>query len=195
MPTFSYNLNIPAAADSPSADQPLMEVNTNSINSIIGIDHFAFQSAGAQDGYHKQVSLVNESAPGVPVNANGVLYANLINSNSWPLWQNALGSVALMSQVSSAAANGYVSLPAGVLLQWGSSAVNSSGTLTTITFPIAFPTNCFSVVIGSVQSTATTSPSANNVYLTSTAPTTTQFVVSNSSSGTLTKIFWVAVGN
>jgi len=49
----------------------------------------------------------------------------------------------------SLSANGYQKLPSGVIIQWGvtsSLGVNSSGS---ITFPIAFPTACYSVTTAS----------------------------------------------
>jgi len=63
MPNFIYTTNIPAAPHNPSADQPIMQVNANSINSIIGVDHYSFNSVDG--GYHKQVNLVNEANQGL----------------------------------------------------------------------------------------------------------------------------------
>jgi hypothetical protein len=44
---------------------------------------------------------------------------------------------------SSATANGYTWLPNGILLQWGT--VSANVTVGDATFPVAFPTTCFSV--------------------------------------------------
>ena len=198
MPSFNFTRSIPNPPNNPSADVPNMQTNNNSLADIINVDHFSFnQSPSGKDGTHRQVTLTNEAAPGVGA-GNGVLYSFLSASpigdnQSWPAWQNATSALAFMSRAPSPIANGYASLPANILLQWGSAAVNSSGTLTTISFPLTFPTNCFSVTFACVQSTAVVNPSANNVYLTNIA--LNQFTVSNSSSGTLVKIFWMAVGN
>lgn len=59
MGTIPYNANIPDGPDDPSVDQPKMKENTNSINQIIGVDHFSFGSAAVPpnigpDGWHKQ---------------------------------------------------------------------------------------------------------------------------------------------
>ncbi len=53
MPNFTYSINVPAASHNPSADQPIMQTNTNSIDSIITIDHFGFNDN--QGGWHKNI--------------------------------------------------------------------------------------------------------------------------------------------
>lgn len=47
-------------------------------------------------------------------------------------------------------ANGYATLPGGLIIQWGTHdclGVNGQDTPSTLNFPIAFPTACFSVVM------------------------------------------------
>jgi len=44
--------------------------------------------------------------------------------------------------------NGYVVLPGGLIMQWCTGAAVSSETDTTTTFPMAFPTACLNVVVG-----------------------------------------------
>ena len=52
----------------------------------------------------------------------------------------------------SEAANGWVKLPNGLILQWGSDSVAQAGTV--ITFPVAFPNACLQVLV-SVQGNST----------------------------------------
>ncbi len=60
MPLFTYERDIPDAPNNPSADQPDMKINTNSIDSLIGVDHYSFnQNLG---GLHKQ-SVYQERTP------------------------------------------------------------------------------------------------------------------------------------
>jgi hypothetical protein len=42
--------------------------------------------------------------------------------------------------------SGYQKLPSGVIIQWGSGSLAASTSYVAITFPIAFPTRCFSVI-------------------------------------------------
>ena len=181
---FTYTLNIPNPPNNPSVDVPNMQINTNSTSSLLNVDHVGFNTNGS--GIHKQVTLLNEAAPGLG-DGNGVLYAGLINGQSWPIWQNALGSTSIISRNVVALANGYTSLPGGILLQWGS--IASAGTSGIITFPIAFPNNAFTVTTSYNRASTT---SAHTVYTTSLS--TANFTYAGDSS-TITNLYWIAIGN
>ncbi len=117
----TYNLGVPNPPNRPSSDVPLMQTNTNAIPPLVNIDHFSFNNT--LGGYHKQVHLVNEAAPGIGT-ASGVLFANLAAGQSWPFWQNALGSAQIISQIPTLTtinnSTGYVtSLPGGLKMTVG----------------------------------------------------------------------------
>lgn len=61
--SISYNLNIPDAPNNPSDDQPLMQINTNALDTIIAIDHISFNTANG--GNHQQVHLPSFTNPSV----------------------------------------------------------------------------------------------------------------------------------
>jgi len=84
--------------------------------------------------------------------------------------------------------DGYVKLPGGVIMQWGS-IVCSAGT-TTITFPIAFPNACFSVT-ASPYIAGNSGGVSSTVDAISSAPTTTSVVYSTTTGWSL---YWMAVG-
>jgi hypothetical protein len=136
----TYNLGVPNPPNRPSSDVPLMQVNTNAIPPLVNIDHFSFNNT--LGGYHKQVHLVNEAAPGIGT-ASGVLFANLASGQSWPFWQNALGTAQLISQIptltTSGSSTGYVtSLPGGLKMTVGFNNATTDGT--TINFLSTFTT-------------------------------------------------------
>lgn len=54
MPSINYFRDIPNGPNDPSDDQPLMQINTNSIDDIIAVDHYSFGSSGNLDGWHIQ---------------------------------------------------------------------------------------------------------------------------------------------
>lgn len=54
----------------------------------------------------------------------------------------SISSTAFANPASSVNANGYVEFPSGVIMEWGSG--NISGGNANVTFPIAFPSGCFS---------------------------------------------------
>lgn len=73
---FNYNKSIPAADNNPSVDQPNMQENTDSIDSIINVDHFTFGSG--PDGEHKQVTLpLNLGTVPTVIGPLGLLYTAL----------------------------------------------------------------------------------------------------------------------
>lgn len=207
MPVIGYNLNIPAANNNPSQDQGKMQTNTNAINTLLSLDHFTFADNAA--GRHKQVSLPNESAPGIPANTNGVLYANLATGQSWPFWQNALGSFQMLGQ-QNFATNGYVTI-GGLIIQWGK--VNGthgsnnhfnggdSGTVTFSSSNIAFTSKCFGVQINMLYSTSGggSTPSTNGFGTVSydaftLSSTKFDWFIATPSSD-YKSFFWLAVGN
>lgn len=82
MTAFTYNTGVPAAANNPSNDQPIMLINCQSIDSIIGVDHITFNSsgtggAGASGGQHLQVTFNGKNVPsGLPVDPISIEYTN-----------------------------------------------------------------------------------------------------------------------
>lgn len=68
----TYNLDIPNPPDNPSLDVPLMKTNTNSINTILAVDHIPFNTANG--GTHKQVTFISENAAGPQTDPTSVLF-------------------------------------------------------------------------------------------------------------------------
>lgn len=94
---------------------------------------------------------------------------------------------ALQGANQSFATNGYQKLPGGLILQWGFSTTIST-TLSSITFPIAFPSACIHVGVQD-QATVAASAIAHGVS----GFTTTKFdVVAATTAGTTA--YWFAIG-
>lgn len=70
--TFSYNNAVPATNNNPSVDQPDMLTNTQSIESLIAVDHVSFNALNG--GQHKQVVFNNKNAPGAQTDPQSTLY-------------------------------------------------------------------------------------------------------------------------
>jgi len=138
MSFFSYNLNIPAANDNPSDDQPLMQTNTNSISDLILVDHRGFEDADNLGGYHTdihQVPLGNYNVftdggtppvPPAPVNIAGINQLFVLNvtpdSTTAPADTQLFALTASngLSQLTGnrSAEEGYQWI-GGALIQWG----------------------------------------------------------------------------
>jgi hypothetical protein len=131
--TFTYNINVPNGPNDPADDQPQMLTNTVSISNLIAVDHIGFNVP--EGGLHKQVTMNNQTPPGIGT-GDGVFFASLNNSNSYPAWQNALGPIAMMTNPPLQNATGYSPLPGGMLIQWGIG--TTTGTNTLILFGTSF---------------------------------------------------------
>jgi|GEM_PF-2993840 len=147
--TFQYNPNIPNGPNSPSADQPLMQNNFNSLNAILGVDHYSFgqqsqANVGNIDGRHRQVSLPNETSPGVPAGTNTVLYSALYGTQNVLFQKNVVSDRPTNAGISTNAPIGLSSIYGGAIVQWGfvngthSNNHFEDGDTGTVTFPIGF---------------------------------------------------------
>ncbi len=195
---MAYNPNIPNPGDLLSDSQSQLKNNFQALDNIFAKDHFEFSDSTANKGFHKQVRLVNQAAPGL-AGASGALYAILYDGNSWPIWENALGSTFLATSATQGSANGYASLPGGVLVQWGFKAQTSTGT-GTVTFATSnksFITNCFMVITDAVYASNVATPNGTATVIID------SFTKSNlgfdykmfTSSADIKGFYWIAIGN
>lgn len=99
-------------------------------------------------------------------------------------------TTAFVNPASSLAANGYVKLANGLIIQWGTTASVTAGSNATLTFPLAFPTNCWAVTITPISA----GNSGATTTLTSSTPTTSNVTVRNWGSISCPG-FFIAIGN
>ncbi len=69
---ITYTRDIPDAPNNPSVDQGPMKTNTNSIDTIIAVDHYTF--ADTPSGTHKQVTLSGKNAAGAQTDPASAVY-------------------------------------------------------------------------------------------------------------------------
>lgn len=116
----------------------------------------------------------------VKTNSSGVIS----EVGTFPYNQNSY-DLNMLSFTQNLSANGYATYPNGVILQWGSF-TNATGS-GTVTFPLAFPNNCFTVLaIDSIYS-------SGNGHMGITSKTKTSFTWG--STGDSKTINWFALGN
>jgi len=89
MPNFSFTRDIPFASHNPSADQPIMQTNTNSEDSIWAVDHFGFNDNDG--GTHQKVSLKNTDLTTTPTLPPNILGAGFETLYSQPAGVAPLG--------------------------------------------------------------------------------------------------------
>lgn len=142
-----YNNNIPGPTDKLSASQADLLVNFQQLNTQFGVDHTAFNNAGANgDGFHKKITNpVQGSDPG---SASGrvVTYSKTSSGSSELFLQRdavatpiqlTRGTVNITGNITPPA-KGHTFLPGGIVLQWGTVSAVPAGTA--FTFDVAFTT-------------------------------------------------------
>lgn len=75
--TFTYTRDIPDAPNNPSVDQGPMKTNTNSIDSIIAVDHYSFSGGPNSEpiaGRHRQVTISQKNAAGAQTDPSSAIY-------------------------------------------------------------------------------------------------------------------------
>lgn len=71
MPNYSY-FNTPIATNNPADDQPNMNTNFASVNSLLGTDHVSFNENNG--GTHLQCTFNSENTPSTPTDPTSVLF-------------------------------------------------------------------------------------------------------------------------
>ena len=213
MPLIVYTDNIPVAGNNPAVDQPSMTINTNSIDTLIGIDHYSFnQSLG---GLHKQVEMpVLGSIPAGLLASTGNLYTKSstgsqlyyspdTTGNEYQLTRSISASFSLFgantNNYNASGANfngGWTFLPGGLLMQYG---LYNPGSLpsspATIPFPVTFSSIPYLVTVSLVCKVAGTNSSHTVSVVTGTVSTSQfQWNLDGGSTSNYTGIYWTAVG-
>ena len=112
----------------------------------------------------------------------------------------AITPAGLFSLARSLAANGYIKLPGGLIVQWGeTSAISQDSGSTAVTFPLAFPTACRAVALSVVNSAASTTANFDqSAQLVSKSTTTFNVLMqahASAATSTTFPVAWIAVGH
>lgn len=70
--TFTYTRDIPFATHTPASDQPNMQVNTNTIDDLLKVDHISFNDANG--GKHNHVTFHNAQSDPTLLNSETQIY-------------------------------------------------------------------------------------------------------------------------
>lgn len=212
--SFTYNNLVPATNNDPSSDQPDMLINTQSINSIIAVDHVGFNAANG--GYHKVIREITQVADPAALATFNQVYAKSYTpdttggtADTQLFTRTGAGTISQLTGYNTTSATDGWQWVGGILLQWGKTTTVSSGSFAsgsasgTVTFKdrvagaIPFPTNCFIVLTDLFWTTAGGAPSGSgtvniNITTLSNLSFAWQF---NSNSSKYTGFHWFAIGN
>lgn len=102
-----------------------------------------------------------------------------------------LATTAFANPLTSNVSNGYLELPGGTYIEWGTTGTIANNTTSTISFPFPFPNACFLVTATPVSATAT----IDDVFNTVAAIGTSSFALTQNTNGAARASNWIAVGD
>lgn len=196
---MSYNPNVPLSNQTISATQAPIQTNFSVANTAFGIDHTAFND-NTNQGMHKKVTLQ------APLGSNpdqvspiASLYTKDVNGSSELFYQNNVGTGAveqLTGLALGAASTGYLKLPSGIIMKWGS--VSGGPGANTTSFPVGsgIPvfSNIFTMYVTTVDNTG-----IPDSYAQLQTYTTTNFKIFNTTRSNLNpsgaSCTYLAIGN
>jgi len=196
MPIPSYTPGYPPDGSSLGQTKASIRNNLDGTFQTLSVDHINNngQPGSNPAGYHNVIHVVPQGSNPGAVTGFGQLFSKTVNSftsDEALFWETGSGLVQQLTVnlTPSATTNGYTFLPGGIIMQWGQS--TSSSATQTVTFPVAFPTNCFNVQVTNTSS-STTASGSNVLYSSGFSKTGFTFKYAGSS---INGFFWFAIGN
>ncbi len=152
MPSFTYTRDRPDGPNNPSVDQPVMKVNTNSIDDILAVDHVSFNTAGG--GEHEQVTFNGNNIPiGIVTDPTSVFFTkNNTAGHPYPFFLNSeaaavINALPFLPDLVTSGTN-YGFKIGTMIFNFGSGP--TAPTVSSITFAVPM-TNVFSCVLGGIS--------------------------------------------
>ena len=182
-----YTADIPQATDDPSASQPLLLGNFQSLNTFLSVNHVSLNDA--DQGKHTFLQMPEQgSAPSTAANELGV-YAKEYNSVASLFFRaESSGTSYIMASPPLLATAGYTYV-GGLFVQWNTVTATS---LNAVSFPVAFGATPFYISFMVTQASA---PKATWTRIDASSSTTFTPVITDSKGDPVTRqITYIAIG-
>lgn len=192
-----YNRNIPGPNDILSNSQSQLQANFQQIDSGTTGTGTGFSrnhvtlTDGTNGGLHNRVDFYQPVADPTVTGFAGSVYVKNVAGIPQLFYANS-SLVTQLTGITGAAGSGTVTIPGGIVLKWGTVSV-AAGFTNTITFPVPFPGNCFSVVVS--PNTTSVAPSTSTLTVQASNFTVNNFLLTKSSTSKILSICYVALGN
>lgn len=201
---MTYTTDIPISGDSLGGTRDRIRANFQLINSVLAVNHAAFNTLNAGKHNFLQVPELSTQTPTTPPTTavnECALYSNVganpaetnlyfrgeNNGFNYQLTRAYSSYTSSFANTSGTGTSGWTFLPGGMILAYGSK--SSPGTSGSITFPVVFTNPPYSIQVSLYRGSAGQIATIDS----GTPPTTTQFNYLTSSGGS-TSLFWMAIG-
>lgn len=186
---MTYTANVPNPSQSLGITQPLINSNFQRIAAVFAINHVDFNSVG--EGKHKFVQMPEQSAAPATLVNEGALYTKDVSGSNQLFYRKESNGtqVQFTSFDPTLSDNGTSYIPGGLIFKWGK--IDNPPKTGSVIFPVAFPNDCFQV-----QLSCRTDPGGiQGFWLDSDNPTPTSIkFYYTGSSGSLSRLYWLAIG-
>lgn len=194
---MAYNDNIPQPTDFLSNSQSDLLNNFKSANASMAINHYPFNDGTVNNGKHKFVEMPQLTIAPTTVASEGALYTKAGTTGTALFWvrDGSAGTEVQLTSSSvgnvSAATNGFIWLPGGLFMQWGTTSPASSNSVQSVTFPVSFDIIPYNIQVTGFR--AASSPGTTDRWISTSNLTNTGFDIFNSGSHTF-QFMWLAIG-
>lgn len=140
---MAYSPDIPQATDDPSQSQPLLLGNFQEIAAAFNLNHGDFNTG--EQGLHKFLQMPEQSSAPTTAANEGALYTKDSSGSTQLFWrEESNGTEYQLTNPFVASANGYITFPGGLLMQWTSGLASSGAT---VSFPTPFTTAVYNIQV------------------------------------------------
>ena len=156
----TYFPNIPQSTDNPANSQPLLLSNFQALDAAVGRNHEPMSDT-TNSGRHVVVEMKEQGADPAPVATYGSLYVKDDAGTQNLYFQDESSVLYKLTNSFNATGTGSLTLPGGLIINWGSVTSNSGGVVAT--FDTAFSSSVFSVVVTSLQNNPSNNSTVSNI--------------------------------
>jgi hypothetical protein len=152
-----YTPNIPQPGDNISGSQNQILENFQTANTAFGSDHTAFDVVASQ-GKHKQVTLIQNTAPGATVDPASIIHSvlgtgTIFLNKPLPFFRNSLGDYPLMPDLKVVGSN-YGFKIGNIIINFGGNTITIGNTTVTSTWAIPY-TNPIIIILTTLNNQST----------------------------------------
>lgn len=182
---MAYNSDIPQSTDDPSQSQSQILANFQALNTFLSVNHVSLNDGN--QGKHSFLQLPEQSsAPTTAANEGGLYTKEVSGSTQLFFREESSGSERQLTSAFSAATNGTLTIPGGLLIQWGFSSGIGDGSQ--VNFNTSFGSTAYNVQCTLVRADS----NSRYVYVTSSSVTSSKFNITSNSADT--DMYWWAIG-